>query len=181
MSSQIVGELLGESLQRRLTGGEILLLIEEASASDLDGMINKLVRKNIDYQRLQNRVDGKQFAPDDIQHIAEEKSITTLEVLKNLYTDGLELLTGKSTTIINREWVDICEEASFVGLNTLAVMTISNNESCYDRVEKILRLRESQDKTKCYVGCIVNMLHNDHDDYMKMVSITKIAFDNFPA
>jgi len=193
-STEIALEILGESLKRRLTGGELMLLLEEAAQCDLEIAANKLARGIVDYSSLQSRVDGMQVTPDDVYCSAGETGVTTLEVLKNIKADGLELLSGEGAEILNdrvrtilvpekskaREWIEICEEAHFVGLKTIATMTFGNIETYYERIEHLLRLRESQDKTGGYVGFIPIKLE-DQNDYLRMIAISKIGLDNFPA
>ncbi|MBT3317844.1 dehypoxanthine futalosine cyclase, partial [bacterium] len=148
----------------------------------------------VDYSALQNRVDGMQITPDGVYSSARETGVTTLEVLKKMQADGLELLSGEGAEILNdrvrtilapektkaREWIEICEEAHYVGLKTIATMTFGNIETYYERVEHLLRLRESQDKTGGYVGFIPNN-SEDEIDYLRMIAIAKIGLDNFPA
>ena len=193
-STEIVLEILGESQKRRLTGGELMLLLEEAALYDLEIAANKLERRVVDYSALQNRVDGMQITPDGVYSSARETGVTTLEVLKKMQADGLELLSGEGAEILNdrvrtilapektkaREWIEICEEAHYVGLKTIATMTFGNIETYYERVEHLLRLRESQDKTGGYVGFIPNN-SEDEIDYLRMIAIAKIGLDNFPA
>jgi 2-iminoacetate synthase ThiH len=193
-STEIVLEILGESQKRRLTGGELMLLLDEAALCDLEISANKLERGIVDYSALQNRVDGTSITPDDIYCSAREKGVTTLEVLKNIQADGLELLYGEGAEILNdrvrtilvpekskaREWIEICEEAHFVGLKTIATMTFGNIETYYERIEHLLRLRESQDKTGGYVGFIL-IKSGNQNDYLRMIAIAKIGLDNFPA
>ncbi|MBT4291874.1 hypothetical protein HOD41_04225 [bacterium] len=193
-STEIVLEILGESQKRRLTGGELMLLLDEAALCDLEIAANKLERRVVDYSALQNRVDGMQITPDGVYSSARETGVTTLEVLKKMQADGLELLSGEGAEILNdrvrtilapektkaREWIEICEEAHYVGLKTIATMTFGNIETYYERVEHLLRLRESQDKTGGYVGFIPNN-SEDEIDYLRMIAIAKIGLDNFPA
>jgi 2-iminoacetate synthase ThiH len=193
-STEIVLEILGESQKRRLTGGELMLLLDEAALCDLEIAANKLERRVVDYSALQNRVDGMQITPDGVYSSARETGVTTLEVLKKMQADGLELLSGEGAEILNdrvrtilapektkaREWIEICEEAHFAGLKTIATMTFGNIETYYERVEHLLRLRESQDKTGGYVGFIPNN-SEDEIDYLRMIAIAKIGLDNFPA
>ncbi|MCP4145795.1 MAG: hypothetical protein GY752_11005 [bacterium] len=193
-STEIALEILGESQKRRLTGGELMLLLEEAALCDLEAAADKLERGIVDYSSLQNKVDDTQITPDDVCCSAEETGVTTLEILKKMQADGLELLSGNGAEILNdrvreilvpektkaREWIEICEEAHFAGLKTIATMTFGNIETYYERVEHLLRLRESQDKTGGYVGLILSK-SADQKDYLRMTAIAKIGLDNFPA
>lgn len=193
-STEIALEILGESHKRRLAGGELMLLLEEAALSDLEVAANKLDRVIIDYSSLQNRVDDTQVTPDGVHCFARDSEVTTLEVLKKMQADGLELLSGDGAEILNdrvrailapektkaREWIEICEEAHFVGLKTVATMTFGNIETYYERIEHLLRLRESQDKTGGYVGLEL-IKPEDENDYLRMIAIAKIGLDNFPA
>ncbi len=193
-SSEIALEILGESQKRRLTGGELMLLLEEASLCDLEITANKLERGIVDCASLQNMIDGAQVTPDDIYCSAREKGVTTLEALKKMQADGLELLSGEGAEILNdrvrailapektnaREWIEICEEAHYIGLKATATMTFGNIETYYERVEHLLRLRESQDKTSGYIG-FIPIKSADQNDYLRMIAIAKIGLDNFPA
>jgi len=293
-SSEMARELLDEALSRRLTGGELLLLFEEAALHDLGRTATELrlrrsdpetvtyvVDRNVTYTNLCyvdcefcafNRHKGDDdaywlsldeikatvqsvfdagghqillqgghhpnekietyeamlrelkaafpelwihgFSPNEIQHFAKVSRLSTMEVLKRLQAAGLDSIPGGGAEILNdrvrgilapkkttaREWIEINEEAHHLGLPTTATMMFAHVETYPERVEHLLRVRESQDKTGGYTAFIPWTFQPGNTplaripelmeqvacrgylgatDYLRTLAISRIALDNF--
>ena len=293
-SSDIAAALLSDALDRRLTGGEILVLFEEASIQDLGrtahalrlercdaDLVTYVIDRNVTYtnlcyvdclfcafnrhkddpdaylldkaqmrRKVQSVFDagGRQillqgghhpklkiedyeemlsdlkthfpelwihgFSPNEVQHFAKVSRIDTLEVLKRLKAAGLDSIPGGGAEILNdrvrgilapkktsaREWIQINEEAHFIGLPTTATMMFAHIETYAERVEHFLRLRDSQDKTGGYTAFIPWTFQPGNTpmagmpeliaqveargyqgsiDYLRTLAISRIALDNF--
>lgn len=293
-TSAVALELLDEALERRLTGGELLLLFEEAALHDLGRtahalrlqradpeVVTYVVDRNVTYTNLcyvdcefcafnRHKGDGDEywlsldeirakvrsvfeagghqillqgghhpnvkideyetmlrtlkaefpglwihgFSPNEVQHFAKVSKLDTLEVLKRLQAAGLDSIPGGGAEILNervrsiiapkkttaREWIEINEEAHYLGLPTTATMMFAHIETYPERVEHWLRLRESQDKTKGYTAFIPWTFQPDHTplaqrpelmaqveargylgslDYLRTLALSRIALDNF--
>ena len=293
-SSDLARELLAEAGARRLAGGEVLVLFEEAALHDLAAAAHSLrlrrcdprvatyvVDRNVtytnlcyvdcefcafnrhkgsdeayllDHEQIHAKVEsvmaagGNQillqgghhpnlkiedyeemlsglkadfpslwihgFSPNEIQHFAKISRINTLEVLKRLRAAGLDSMPGGGAEILNArvrellapkkttadEWISIMEEAHFLGLPTTATMMFAHIETYAERVEHLLRLRESQDKTKGYTAFIPWTFQPGNTplsrrpelmapveargylgalDYLRTLAISRIALDNF--
>jgi cyclic dehypoxanthinyl futalosine synthase len=294
-TSDVARELLDEALERRLTGGELLLLFEEAALHDLGRTAHALrlkrsdpttvtyvVDRNVTYTNLcyvdcefcafnRHKGDGDEywlsldeirakvrsvfdagghqillqgghhpnvkideyetllrtlkaefpglwihgFSPNEVQHFAKVSKLDTLDVLKRLQAAGLDSIPGGGAEILNervraliapkkttaREWIEINEEAHYLGLPTTATMMFAHIETYPERVEHWLRLRESQDKTKGYTAFIPWTFQPAHTplaqrpelmaqveargylgslDYLRTLALSRIALDNFP-
>jgi cyclic dehypoxanthinyl futalosine synthase len=135
-------------------------------------------------------------------------------VLKRLQAAGLDSIPGGGAEILNervrsiiapkkttaREWIEISEEAHYLGLPTTATMMFAHVETYPERVEHWLRLRESQDKTGGYTAFIPWTFQPDNTpltrrpelmaqvrsrgylgslDYLRTLALSRIALDNF--
>ena len=194
-SSRDALEILEASRGRRLTGGELLLLFEEAAPTDLGRAAHAMRLERCDPGHVYctagppvlpadatdletcetslravaaNRggrpVHG--FSPDTVRRLADASGLQTLDVLRRLQSAGLTSLGGDGATILGdrirrllpdrdavpREWVEICEEAHYLGLSSTATMTFGHVETCPERVEHLLWLRDSQDRTRGYAA-----------------------------
>ncbi len=293
-SSDTALSLLDDALQRRLTGGELLLLLEEAALPDLmrtahalrlqrsdPTLVTYVVDRNVTYtnvcyvdcefcafnrhkrdpdayllslDEIRDKVrsvfaaGGSQillqgghhpnekidyyermlatlkeefpglwihgFSPNEIQHFAKVSKLTTLEVLKRLQAAGLDSIPGGGAEILServrrllapgkttaREWIEIMEEAHYLGLPTTATMMFGHVETYPERIEHLLRIRESQDRTGGYTAFIPWTFQPAHTplsrkpelmrcveargyqgcvDYLRTLAISRIALDNF--
>ncbi len=154
------------------------------------------------------------FSPNEVQHFAKVSKLTTLEVLKRLQAAGLDSIPGGGAEILSdrvrrllapgktsaREWIEIMEEAHYLGLPTTATMMFGHVETYPERVEHLLRLRESQDRTGGYTAFIPWTFQPDNTplsrdpalmdtvrargytgsvDYLRTLAVSRIALDNF--
>ena len=293
-STPIAMEILDEALDRRLTGGELSLLFEEAALHDLGrtatelrlrrsdpDVVTYVVDRNVTYTNVcyvdcefcafnRHKGDGDEywlsideikakvqsvidagghqillqgghhpnekieayeamlselkaefpdlwihgFSPNEVQHFAKVSKLSTLDVLKRLRAAGLDSIPGGGAEILNervrsiiapkkttaREWIEINEEAHYLGIPTTATMMFAHIETYPERVEHLLRLRESQDKTKGYTAFIPWTFQPGNTplakipelmeqvefrgylgatDYLRTLAIARIALDNF--
>ncbi len=287
--------VLAEAGERRLTGGELLLLFEEAALHDLGRVAHALrlrradpeivtyvIDRNVTYTNLCytdclfcafNRHDGDAdvtvlsraeihakvasvvaaggnqillqgghhprlkiedyeamladlkgsfpdlwihgFSPSEIRHFAKVSKLTTREVLRRLKGAGLDSIPGGGAEILSdrvrgllaprktttAEWIGIMEEAHAEGLRSTVTMMFQHIETLAERVEHLLRARESQDRTGGYNAFISWTFQPDHTpmhahpelmdqvrargyqgslDYLRTLAIARIALDNFP-
>lgn len=108
------------------------------------------------------------FSPSEIAHFAKIWKLPTTVVLKELQAAGLDSVPGAGAEILNdrvREqiartkvdadgWIRIMEEAHTIGMRTSATMMFGHIETLPERVEHLLRIRESQQRTGGYTAFI---------------------------
>ncbi len=294
LSSSIAMEILDDAPKRRLAGGELLVLFEEASLHDLGRVAHQLrvqranpelvtyiVDRNVTYTNLcyadckfcafnrhqgagddyllsldqilekcrtVHQAGGNQillqgghhpkkrlayyesllagiksswpdmwihgFSPSEIQHFSRLNDLTITETIQRLKSAGLDSIPGGGAEILSDrvravlapgkamagEWIDIMEQAHRVGLATTATMMFAHIETYAERVEHLLRVRTSQDKTGGYTAFIPwtfqpanTPLMDDPalkrqvesigflgaTDYLRTLAISRIALDNF--
>ena len=119
---------------------------------------------------------------------------------------GAEILSDRVRMILAPgkamadEWIDVMEQAHFLGLPTTATMMFSHVETYAERVEHLLRVRDSQDKTGGYTAFIPWTFQPSNTplmevpelrtrveslgflgsaDYLRTLAISRIALDNF--
>jgi cyclic dehypoxanthinyl futalosine synthase len=289
-----VHEILAQAGERRLTGGEILLLFEEAAVHDLGRVAHQLrlqrcdpaivtyvVDRNVTYTNLCytdclfcafNRhqddddaylMDSEEilakvktvvaaggtqillqgghhprqqledyaamlrdiktsfpqiwihgFSPSEIKHFAKVSKQTIRTVIRRLKAAGLDSIPGGGAEILSdrvrdilaprkttaTEWIEIMEMAHTEGLPTTVTMMFSHIENYPERVEHLLRVRESQDRTNGYTAFIPWTFQAAHTplarkrpdllaqveargyqgavDYLRTLAISRIALDN---
>ncbi len=294
VSSEFATELLKEALDRRLTGGELMVLFEEASLHDVGRTAHQLrlkrsnpeqvtyiIDRNVTYTNVcyvdcgfcafnrhqgdgdhfllsqkdilekcrsvieaggsqillqgghhpKKRIDYYEemlegikrnwpqmwihgFSPSEVQHFARLNGLSINEILRRLKDAGMDSVPGGGAEILSdrvrrilapgkamaHEWIDIMEQAHFVGLPTTATMMFSHLETFAERVEHLLRVRNSQDKTRGYTAFIpwtfqpsnTPLLNKPElkrvvmkqgflgsTDYLRTLAISRIALDNF--
>ncbi len=154
------------------------------------------------------------FSPSEVQHFAKINKLSIREVLGRLKQAGMDSIPGGGAEILSDrvrrilapgkamadEWIDIMEQAHAVGLPTTATMMFSHLETFAERVEHLLRVRDSQDKTGGYTAFIpwtfqpsnTPLMNNPElrrvvmsqgflgsTDYLRTLAISRIALDNF--
>ena len=293
-SSDLALELLEEAKERRLGGGEILVLFEEAALHDVGRIAHHLrlerapadtvtyiIDRNVTYTNLCyadckfcafNRHQGDDdaylldldtildkcrtvvdagggqillqgghhpkerlpyyeemlqgikerwpqiwihgFSPSEIQHFARLNTLPASVVLERLKAAGLDSIPGGGAEILSDrvrrilapgkamsgEWIEIMEQAHAVGLPSTVTMMHSHVETYAERVEHLLRARDSQDRTGGYTAFIpwtfqpgntplmdepelreAVLAHGylGASDYLRNLAISRIALDNF--
>jgi len=294
VSSDLARELLDEALERRLTGGEILILFEEAALHDLGrtahalrlrrsdpDRVSYIIDRNVTYTNLcyadcefcafnRHQGDGDEyllgldeilakcrtvreaggrqillqgghhpkkrldhyedmlrgikehwpeiwihgFSPSEIQHFSRLNRLPLIEVLQRLKAAGLDSVPGGGAEILSDrvrqilapgktmsgEWIEISELAHQVGLPTTVTMMFCHIETLAERVEHLLRVRDSQDRTGGYTAFIpwtfqpantplekrpeLLRIVEGHGylgsaDYLRTLAVSRIALDNF--
>jgi cyclic dehypoxanthinyl futalosine synthase len=154
------------------------------------------------------------FSPPEIQHIAAVSRLSTRETLTRLWGAGLDSIPGGGAEILSDrvrrllaprkasagEWIAIMEEAHALGLHSTATMMFGHIETLPERVEHLLRVRESQDRTAGYTAFICWTFQPNRTplqerpelmdqvrargyqgslDYLRTLAIARIALDNF--
>ncbi|MEZ7198955.1 aminofutalosine synthase MqnE [Pseudodesulfovibrio karagichevae] len=147
----------------------------------------------------------KCFTAVEIAHFAKLEGIATGEVLARLKAAGLGMLPGGGAEIFAPkireqlcprkstadEWLAIHEEAHKLGLKTNGTMLFGHIESVEDRVDHLVRLRESQDRGGGYT-CFIplpfltenSQLKIDNPltglEELKAIAVCRLMLDNIP-
>ncbi len=154
------------------------------------------------------------FSPSEVKHFARVSKLTTREVLRRLKAAGLDSIPGGGAEVLSdrvrrvlapkkttaAEWTGIMEEAHEAGLRSTATMMFQHVETLAERVEHLLRVRDSQDRTGGYNAFISWTFQPEHTplqqrpelvaqvrargyqgalDYLRTLAIARIALDNF--
>jgi cyclic dehypoxanthinyl futalosine synthase len=108
------------------------------------------------------------FSPSEIEHFSKVFKMSTRDILKEFQQAGLDSVPGGGAEILNdrvrgklakgkvsaQRWIEIMEEAHSLGMRTSATMMFGHIETLPERVEHLLRVRESQDRTGGYTAFI---------------------------
>ncbi|WP_207262594.1 aminofutalosine synthase MqnE [Desulfovibrio sp. Huiquan2017] len=147
----------------------------------------------------------KCFTAVEIAHFARLEGIAAREVLTRLKAAGLGMLAGGGAEIFAPEvrerlcprkatadeWLSIHEEAHGLGLKTNATMLFGHIETIDDRVDHLVRLRESQDRGGGYT-CFIPLpfltknsrLTIDNPltglEELKTIAVSRLLLDNIP-
>jgi len=111
----------------------------------------KAINKNLKLHAL---------GPPEIVHIAKLEKLSYKEVLDVLIESGLDSLPGAGAEILvdrvrslispakcnTKEWLDVMHEAHKLGLTTSATMMLGHVETKKERIEHLVRIRETQEK-----------------------------------
>jgi aminodeoxyfutalosine synthase len=147
----------------------------------------------------------KCFTAVEIAHFARLEDIPAREVLQRLQAAGLGMLPGGGTEIFApavrericprkstaEEWLSIHEEAHSLGMKTNCTMLFGHIESRADRLDHLVRLRESQDRSGGYT-CFIPLpfltenskLTIDNPltglEELRTIAISRLMLDNIP-
>jgi len=108
------------------------------------------------------------MSPPEIVHLSHVSKITTLEVLRQMQSAGMDSMPGGGAEILvesvrkiiaprkatTDEWLRVMEEAHSLGMRTTATMMFGHVESVEDRIEHMQRLRDVQDRTGGFTAFI---------------------------
>lgn len=147
----------------------------------------------------------KCFTAVEIAHFAALENISTKEVLTRLKAAGLDMLPGGGAEIFAPkireqlcprkstadEWLAVHEEAHSLGLKTNCTMLFGHIESAEDRIDHLVRLRESQDRGGGYTCFIPLPFLTENSqltiekpltglDELKTIAISRLMLDNIP-
>ncbi|WP_338670044.1 aminofutalosine synthase MqnE [Pseudodesulfovibrio methanolicus] len=147
----------------------------------------------------------KCFTAVEIAHFAHLENISTREVLTRLKSAGLGMLPGGGAEIFAPkvreqlcprkatadEWLAIHEQAHGLGLKTNGTMLFGHIETIEERVDHLVRLRESQDRSHGYT-CFIPLpfltensrLAIDNPltglEELKTIAVCRLLLDNIP-
>jgi aminodeoxyfutalosine synthase len=145
------------------------------------------------------------FTCVEIAHIADVARLTVKETLIALREAGLGSIPGGGAEVfaarIRQElcesklspkgWLDVAETAHELGIRSNATMLYGHVESTAERVEHLVRLRESQDRTGGFLAFIPLSFHPANTgladlkgptgmDDLKNIAVARLMLDNFP-
>jgi len=155
-------------------------------------------------KRLPNVV-LKCFTAVEIAHFARLEEITTKEVLTRLNQAGLDMLPGGGAEIFEPtirkqicprkstadEWLAVHEEAHALGMKSNCTMLFGHIESREDRIDHLIHLRESQDRSGGYT-CFIplpfltenSQLNIENPltglEELRTIAISRLMLDNIP-
>jgi aminodeoxyfutalosine synthase len=147
----------------------------------------------------------KCFTAVEIAHFARLENISTREVLTRLKAAGLGMMPGGGAEIFAQrvreqlcprkasaeEWLAIHEQAHSLGLKTNGTMLFGHIETMEERVDHLVRLRESQDRSHGYT-CFIplpfltenSQLVIDNPltglEELKTIAVCRLMLDNIP-
>ncbi|MCP4574635.1 MAG: dehypoxanthine futalosine cyclase [bacterium] len=154
------------------------------------------------------------FSPSEILHFSRLNRLVPGQVLRRLKAAGLDSIPGGGAEILSdrvrgaiapgkasaSEWISVSEAAHVAGLPTTVTMMFQHIESYAERIEHLLRVRESQDRTGGYTAFIswsfqpgntpLMDIPEQRDqveshgflgslDYLRTLALSRIALDNF--
>jgi cyclic dehypoxanthinyl futalosine synthase len=152
------------------------------------------------------------FSPPEIWHLAEREGLTAEAVLERLRAAGLDSLPGGGAEILvdrvrriaspNKctadQWLGVMRAAHRLGMRTTATMVFGHVETCEERIEHLVRLRDLQDETGGFLSFIAwpfqarntELLRGGYlgggwrptsgAEYLRMVAVARLVLDNFP-
>ncbi len=147
----------------------------------------------------------KCFTAVEIAHFAELENLPTKVVLARLNKAGLDMLPGGGAEIFApkireqicprkstaEEWLTIHEEAHGLGMKTNCTMLFGHIESRKDRIDHLIRLRESQDRSSGYTCFIPLPFLTENSQLsiekpltglveLRTIAISRLMLDNIP-
>ncbi len=151
------------------------------------------------------RLHLKAFTAVELEFLCEISGLGIREVLAKLVEAGLESLPGGGAEIFadrvrdelcankiyGDRWLEIHEIAHSMGLKSTSTMLYGHVETMEERVDHMVRLRESQDRTGGYTAFIPLSFHpkdtelahlpgpSGYDD-LKTLAVSRLMLDNFP-
>ncbi|OGI17420.1 MAG: aminofutalosine synthase MqnE [Candidatus Melainabacteria bacterium RIFOXYA12_FULL_32_12] len=168
---------------------------------DLDYYINLL--KNC--RRILPNTHIQAFTAVEIEYIARISGLTIEQTLKELKDAGLGSLPGGGAEIFSpsirervcpekisgEKWLEIMQLAHSLGIKSNATMLSGIGESYEDKIEHMIALRETQDKTGGFMTFIPLFCHYENTeldnydditgiDIIKDYAISRLMLDNIP-
>ncbi|WP_285905592.1 aminofutalosine synthase MqnE [Pseudodesulfovibrio pelocollis] len=156
------------------------------------------------HQRLPEAV-LKCFTAVEIAHFARLENTTTRQVLERLKAAGLGMLPGGGAEIFApavrqricprkstaEEWLAVHEEAHALGIKTNCTMLFGHVESRADRIDHLIRLRESQDRSQGYTCFIPLPFLTENSqlainnpltglEELRTIAVSRLMLDNIP-
>ncbi|MFH0702248.1 MAG: aminofutalosine synthase MqnE [bacterium] len=143
------------------------------------------------------------FTAVEIDYLAKISMLTIEETLKELINAGLGSLPGGGAEIFSgkirekicpdkipgERWLEIMQIAHSLGLKSNATMLLGIGESPEDKIDHILAIRETQDKTEGFMSFIPLFCHyentelENHEEFtgfdiIKNYAISRLMLDN---
>ena len=149
----------------------------------------------------------KLFTASEIHHMTKLSGLTHEEVLRTLRDAGLGSLPGGGAEVFadrvrrlvapGKEhpdfWFHTHDTAHRLGIPTHCTMLYGHVETYEERVDHLLRLREQQDKTGCFLAFIPLAFHPENtvferrgwrhttgSDDLKLIAVSRLLLDNIP-
>ncbi|MDD5571573.1 MAG: dehypoxanthine futalosine cyclase [Bacteroidales bacterium] len=151
------------------------------------------------------------LGPPEIVYLSKKEKLSIGEVLKKLIDAGLDSLPGAGAEILvdnvrnelskikcsSQEWLDVMHEAHILNLTTTATMMFGHIETPENRIEHLVKIRETQNKkpanSKGFIAFIPwtfqdcgtylkdkcnisNKISNE--EYIRMLAISRIMLPN---
>ncbi|HBW46344.1 TPA: dehypoxanthine futalosine cyclase [bacterium] len=189
-----------EKIKNAENNGATQVLIQGGLNSDLSLSFFETLFRRI---KSETRIWNHSLSPTEIVFLAKKEGITIEETLRRLKDAGLDSLPGGGAEILvddvrkkispkkisTAEWLSVMRAVHGLGMKSTATMVYGLGETIDDRVEHLDRLRELQDETGGFTAFIPwsfqsarTRLSREQEtgvDYLKMVSLSRIALDNF--
>ena len=151
------------------------------------------------------QVHLKFFTASEIHHLARLSELPIKDTLKALREAGLDSMPGGGAEIFAaetrdkicrgkisaEEWLDIHCQAHELGIPSNATMLYGHIETTEDRVDHLIRLRETQDKSGGFITFIPLAFHPDNTRLghlpstsgitdLRNIAVSRLMLDNFP-
>ena len=145
------------------------------------------------------------FSPSEIDFFAGRFGMSIEEVLKELMAAGLDSIPGGGGEILVQEirdqvakkkagadrWLEVMGIAHRLGLKTSVTMMFGLGESLADRIEHLVRVRETQAQSRGFTAFICWPLQPEHTElehlgktdavtYLRTQAIARLLLDNVP-
>ena len=151
------------------------------------------------------------FSASEIAMISKVSKLPIDEVLRQLHEAGLDSMPGAGAEILvdgvrdyiapkkidSAQWLEIHEAAHEAGLHTTATMMYGVGETWEDRLEHLLKLRASQERSlkhgrgryTAFIAWSFQPMHTEMEewglqlgtgmDYLRMTALGRLVLDNF--
>lgn len=153
------------------------------------------------------------FSPAELWYLARISKMSVTECMQALHDAGLrsvpggggEILVDRVRKIVGRgkvltdQWFQVMEAAQKLGMNTSATMMYGHIETVEERLETLMRIRDSQDKYNGYSAFIHWDFQPDNTplglevtgnpdkyhlgtgwDYLRLMAVARIVLDTIP-
>ena len=151
------------------------------------------------------QVHLKFFTASEIHHLARISKLSIKDTLEALHEAGLDSMPGGGAEIFAPEtrdkicrgkisaevWLDIHCQAHELGIPSNATMLYGHIETTEDRVDHLIRLRETQDESGGFITFIPLAFHPENTRLghlpstsgitdLRNIAVSRLMLDNFP-
>ncbi|HEX6557828.1 MAG TPA: cyclic dehypoxanthinyl futalosine synthase [Longimicrobiales bacterium] len=204
LSYEEIGRKIDET--KALGGVQILMQGGHNPYLPLDWYLN-LLR----YIKEHHPIHVHGFSASEIENISRISKLPVDEVLRQLHQAGLDSMPGAGAEILvdavrdfiaprkidSTRWIEIHEAAHEVGMHTTATMMYGVGEVWEDRLEHVLKLRASQERSlargrgryTAFIAWSFQPTHTEMEgwrvplgtgmDYLTMTALSRLILDNF--